>query len=63
VPPKKKLEKTHTSSLTEHLKALEQNEANRPKRSRKQQIIKPRDEELYKESTKTGAGSLRKSTR
>jgi hypothetical protein len=31
---KKKLEKAHTSSLTTHLKALEQKEANSPKRSR-----------------------------
>jgi hypothetical protein len=31
---KKKLERTHTSSLTTHLKALEQKEANSPKRSR-----------------------------
>jgi hypothetical protein len=30
---KKKLEKTYTSSLTAHLKALEQKEANTPKRS------------------------------
>jgi hypothetical protein len=31
----KKLERAHTSSLTAHLKALEQKEANSPKRSRK----------------------------
>jgi hypothetical protein len=31
---KKKLERAHTSSLTTHLKALEQKEANSPKRSR-----------------------------
>jgi hypothetical protein len=30
----KKLERPYTSNLTEHLKALEQNEANIPKRSR-----------------------------
>jgi hypothetical protein len=35
---KKKLEKAHTSSLTTHLKALEQKEANSPKRSRLQEI-------------------------
>jgi hypothetical protein len=40
--PKKKLERTHTSSLTTHLKALEQKEANSPKRSRCQEIIKLR---------------------
>jgi hypothetical protein len=64
---KKKLERTYTSSWTAHLKALEQKEANSPKRSRWQEIIKLRSEvnqietkELYKESTKPGAGSLRK---
>jgi hypothetical protein len=39
---KQKLERTHTSSLTTHLKSLEQKEANSPKRSRKQEIIKRR---------------------
>jgi hypothetical protein len=37
---KKKLERAHTSSLTTHLKALEQKEANSLKRSRRQGIIK-----------------------
>ena len=37
---KKKLERVSTSSLTAHLKALEQKEANIPKRSRRQEIIK-----------------------
>ena len=37
---KKKLERAHTSSLTTHLKALEQKEANSLKRSRGQEIIK-----------------------
>jgi hypothetical protein len=72
---KKKLERAYTNSLTEHLKALEQKEANIPKRNRRQEIIKLRAEtnqietkrtiqkELYKESTKPGACSLRKSTR
>jgi hypothetical protein len=41
---KKKLEKAHTSSLTTHLKALEQKEANSLKRSRGQEIIKCRSE-------------------
>ena len=36
---KKKLERAHISSLTTHLKALEQKEANSPKRSRRQEII------------------------
>jgi hypothetical protein len=67
---KKKLERAHTHSLTTHLKALEQKEENSPKRSRWQEIIKLRaeinqwkQEELFKESTKWGAGSLRKSRR
>ena len=68
---KEKLERAYTSSLTAHLKALEQKEENSPKRSRQQEIIKLRAEihqvdlykkDLYKESTKPGAGSLRKST-
>jgi hypothetical protein len=41
---KKKLERKHTSSLTTHLKALEQKEANSPKRSRLQEITKLRGE-------------------
>ena len=41
---KKKLERAYTSSLTAHLKALEQNEANIPKRSRQQEIIKLKGE-------------------
>jgi hypothetical protein len=57
------------SSLTAHLKALEQKEANIPKRRRQQEILKLRAEinqvekkkELFKES-KPAAGILRKST-
>ena len=63
---KKKLERAHTSSLTTLLKALEQKEANSPKRSRWQEIIKLRGKtnqaetkELFQESPKPGAGSLR----
>jgi hypothetical protein len=37
---KKKLEKTYTSSLTEHMKTPEQKEANSLKRSRWHEIIK-----------------------
>jgi hypothetical protein len=37
---KKKLERAYTSSLTAHLEALELKEANSPKRSRWQEIIK-----------------------
>jgi hypothetical protein len=36
----KKLERAYTSSLTAHLKALEQKEANTLKRSRRQEITK-----------------------
>jgi hypothetical protein len=38
----KKLERSYTSNLTAHLRALEQKEANIPKRSRQQEIIKLR---------------------
>jgi hypothetical protein len=41
---KKKLKRPYTSSLTAHLKAVEQKEANTPKRSRRQEIIKLRAE-------------------
>jgi hypothetical protein len=44
VPPKKKMQRAYTSSLTAYLKALEQKEANTPKRSRRQEIIKLRAE-------------------
>jgi hypothetical protein len=40
---KKEMEKAYTSSLTAYLKALEQKEANIPKGSRGQEIIKLRD--------------------
>jgi hypothetical protein len=48
------------------LKALEEKEANSPKRNRRQEInsglksINWKQKELYKESTKPGAGSLKK---
>jgi hypothetical protein len=67
---KKKLERAHTSSLTTHLKAVENKEANSPKRSRRQEIIKLRGKinqeekrRTIQESTNRGAGTLRKSTR
>ena len=67
---KKKLERAYTSSLTAYLKALEQKEANTPKRSRWKEIIKCRAEinqvqtkKEHKESIKPETGSLRKSTR
>jgi hypothetical protein len=66
---KKKLERAYTSSSIAHLKALEQKEANTPKRSRLQETnsglksTKQKQKELYKEVTKLGAVSLRKLTR
>ena len=66
----KKLERAYSSRLTAYLKALEQREANSPKRRRWQEIIKIRGKinqvetkKLFKESTKPRASSLRKSTR
>jgi hypothetical protein len=50
---KKKLERVYTSSLTTHLKALEQKEANSPKRSRRQKIIKLRGEINQVETRRT----------
>jgi hypothetical protein len=49
----KKLERAYTSSLTAHLKALEQKEANSPKRSRQQEIIKLRGEINQVETRRT----------
>jgi hypothetical protein len=49
----KKLERAHTSSLTTHLKSLEQKEANSPKRSRWQEIIKLRGEINQVETRRT----------
>ena len=49
----KKLEKSHTSELTEHMKTLEQKEANSPKRTRGQKIIKLRAEINKIETKKT----------
>jgi hypothetical protein len=67
---KKKLERAHTSSLTAHLKALEQKEANSPKRIRQQEIIKVRAEinlvdtkRTIHRINQTRTGSLRKSTK
>jgi hypothetical protein len=40
----KETQRAHASSFTKHLKALEQKEANSPKRSRWQEIIKLRGE-------------------
>ena len=66
----KKLERTYTSSLTAHLEAQELKEANSPKRSRQQEIIKLMGKINQAETRRTiqrinqrGAGSLRKSRR
>jgi hypothetical protein len=60
---KEKLERAYTSSLTEHLKSLEQKKVISPKRSRWQEIIKLRTEinqvetkRTIQKSTKPGAG-------
>jgi cysteinyl-tRNA synthetase len=50
---KKKLVRAYTSSLTTHLKVLEQKEANSPKRSRQQEIIKLRAEIKEVETKRT----------
>jgi hypothetical protein len=50
---KKKPERSHTSSLTTHLKALEQKEANSSQRSRPQEIIKLRCEINQVETRRT----------
>ena len=50
---KKKLERAYTSSLTTHLEALEGKEANSPKRSRQQEIIKLRAEINQVETKRT----------
>jgi hypothetical protein len=68
---KKKLEIAYSSSLEVHLKALEKKEAISPKRNRGQEKKKKnsglkstkwKQNQLYKELTNLGAGSLRKST-
>jgi hypothetical protein len=50
---KKKLERVYTSSLTAQLKALEQKQANSPKRSTQQEIIKLRAEINQVETKRT----------
>jgi hypothetical protein len=50
---KKKLDTTYTSSLTAHLEALELKEANSPKKSRWQEIIKLRAEIKQVETKRT----------
>jgi hypothetical protein len=50
---KKKLERAYMSSLTAHLEALEEKEANSPKMSRWQEIIKLRAEINHVETKRT----------
>jgi len=50
---KKKLKRAYTSSLTAHLKALKQKEANPLKKSRRQEIIKLRAEINQVETKRT----------
>jgi hypothetical protein len=50
---KKKLERAHSISLATHLKALEQKEANSPKRSRQQKLINLRGEINQVETRRT----------
>ena len=50
---KKKLERAYNNSLTIHLKALEQKEANSPRKSRRQEIIKLRAEINQVETKRT----------
>ena len=50
---KKKLDRVYTSSLTAHLEALELKEANTPKRTRWQEIIKLRAEINQVETKRT----------
>jgi hypothetical protein len=50
---KKKLERAHISSLTTHLKDLEKMEANSPKKSRQQEIIKLRGKIKQVETRRT----------
>ena len=47
------MEKSHTSNITTHLRTLEQKEANSPRRSRYQEIIKLRAEINKIETKKT----------
>ena len=49
----KKLERSYTNNLTAHPRGLEQREANSPKRSRRQEIVKLRAEINQIETKKT----------
>jgi hypothetical protein len=63
------LERSYTSNLTAHLKALEEKEANSPKRSKRQQIVQLRakinqieTKRIIQKINKTKTGSLIEST-
>jgi len=47
------LERSYTNNFKAHLRALEQKEANSPKRSRSQEIVKPRAEMKQIETKRT----------
>jgi hypothetical protein len=49
----KKLERSHSSNLTAHLKALKRKEANTPMRSRQQEIVKLQAEINHVETKRT----------
>jgi hypothetical protein len=49
----KKLERSYSNNLTEHLRTLEQKEANSPKRSGRQEIVKLRAKINQIETKKT----------
>jgi hypothetical protein len=49
----RKLQRFYISNLTAHLKALEQKEANTPKKRRQQEIVKVRDEINQLETKRT----------
>jgi hypothetical protein len=53
IASKKKLWRAHISSLTAYLKSLEQKEANTPKGSRKQEIIKLKADINHVETKRT----------
>jgi hypothetical protein len=53
------MERAYTSSITAHLKALEQREANTPKRSRWQEIIQFRAK-IYQVETKRSIQRINK---
>ena len=48
----KKLERSYTNNLITNLRALEQKEANSPKRSRRQEIVELRPEINQKQTNK-----------